>query len=97
MYHLFVATHDYVVLKEFKKSRNNLTNLLKQGKCGYYYSMFDGTVDVRQTWNKLNSVLSRTLPAFVANVLKVGNESFKDGALANKSNEYFLSLAESDS
>lgn len=95
LYHLFVCTRDPGVLKEFKTFRNHLTKLLKQAKRDYYYSMFDGIVDVKQMWNKLNSVLSRSRPGSTANKLKVGSESFKNEALANKFNEYFLSLAES--
>lgn len=95
LYHAFLNSRDPDDLKRFKKYRNNLTKLQKQAKCDYYYSMFDGIVDAKQTWNKLNSVISSRRPASTIKELKVGNEVLKDEALANKFNDYFASLVES--
>lgn len=59
LYKKFITSKDPNVLKEFKRLRNQIVNIIRKAKNSYYNNLF--SQDIKRsdlTWKKINSVLS---------------------------------------
>lgn len=95
LYQVFLKNRDLNALKAFRAYRNSLSKTLRQAKRDYYHTIFNGIVDVKQMWKKLNTIISSSNRTPGVDEITIDNHIFKGTALANKFNGYFTSLSES--